>query len=547
MGTANGVIVFDRGYDPTPDEPIMNSILQQYERVLVESLITTFGLDVLIKDQYGGDVDTINNVREIGKDPKMTYKSKQNRENYENRGKYDSAAYHSDSRYSKITNTARKEFDKNGTKITDTYVQGNEVIPRSNNAIPRGQQAQLDHVISAKEIHEDRGRVLAGIDGKDLANSPDNLRYTNAALNKNISYMSAEEYIKWCEKNPDKVDWCGKKGEPLPEKVKAKLLSEYDRAKEAYDTNLKRTYYTSVAFRRDLAYAATNVGLRMGVRQALGFVFTEMWFAVKENFENLNEQNVGLKEYLESIAQGIKQGYENAKQKYPELFSKFINGAVAGALSSITTTLSNIFFTTAKNTVRVIRQSYASLVEALKVLFINPEDYEFGDRMRAVAKILSVGASTVVGILVNEAVANIPITTIGLMGETMPTFCGVFVTGIMSCTLLLYLDRSERINRLVKSLNDIHTVETELNYFTRQAEYFEAYAAQLMKIDLERFKRETAAFNLIEKKISSVQSEAELKSVLKEIYTSKNLPLPWDGFTDFDTFMNNKSARLVFQ
>ena len=133
------------------------------------------------------------------------------------------------------------------------------------------------------------------------------------------------------------------------------------------------------------------------------------------------------------------------------------------------------------------------------------------------------------------------------MGETMPTFCGVFVTGIMSCTLLLYLDRSERINRLVKSLNDIHTVETELNYFTRQAEYFEAYAAQLMKIDLERFKRETAAFNLIEKKISSVQSEAELKSVLKEIYTSKNLPLPWDGFTDFDTFMNNKSARLVFQ
>ncbi len=547
MGTANGVIVFDRGYDPTPDEPIMNSILQQYERVLVESLITTFGLDVLIKDQYGGDVDTINNVREIGKDPKMTYKSKQNRENYENRGKYDSAAYHSDSRYSKITNTARKEFDKNGTKITDTYVQGNEVIPRSNNAIPRGQQAQLDHVISAKEIHEDRGRLLAGIDGKDLANSPDNLRYTNAALNKNISYMSAEEYIKWCEKNPDKVDWCGKKGEPLPEKVKAKLLSEYDRAKEAYDTNLKRTYYTSVAFRRDLAYAATNVGLRMGVRQALGFVFTEMWFAVKENFENLNEQNVGLKEYLESIAQGIKQGYENAKQKYPELFSKFINGAVAGALSSITTTLSNIFFTTAKNTVRVIRQSYASLVEALKVLFINPEDYEFGDRMRAVAKILSVGASTVVGVLVNEAVANIPITTIGLMGETMPTFCGVFVTGIMSCTLLLYLDRSERINRLVKSLNDIHTVETELNYFTRQAEYFEAYAAQLMKIDLERFKRETAAFNLIEKKISSVQSEAELKSVLKEIYTSKNLPLPWDGFTDFDTFMNNKSARLVFQ
>lgn len=547
MGTASGIMTFDRGYNPSPDEPIMKSMLQQYERVLIESLITTFGLDILIKDQHGGDVDTILNVRQIGEDPKMTYKSKQNRVNYENRGQYDNAAYHSDSRYSKITNAARKEFNEKGTKIADSYVRGNEIIPRRNNTIPREKQAELDHVVSAKEIHEDRGRVLARIDGKDLANSPDNLRYTNAALNNNMRDKSAKEYIKWCEQNPDKVNWCGKKGEPLPEEVKAKLLSEYNRAKGAYDAKLRRTYYTSVAFRRDLAYAATNVSLRMGVRQALGFVFTEMWFAVKENIGKLDEQNADLRAYLESIAQGIKQGYENAKQKYPELFSKFINGAVTGALSSITTTLCNIFFTTAKNTVRVIRQCYASLVEALKVLFINPDDYEFGDRMRAVVKILSVGASTVVGVLVNEAVAQVPIATLGITGDALPTFCGVFVTGIMSCTLLLYLDRSEKINQLVQSLNDIHIIETELNYFRRQAEYFEAYAAQLMQIDLERFKRETEAFCLIAEKINSVQSEAELNLVLKEIYTSRNLPLPWEGFTDFDTFMNNKSARLVFQ
>ena len=550
MGTASGIMTFDRGYNPGPDEPIMKSMLQQYERVLIESLITTFGLDILIKDQHGGDVDTLLNVRKIGEDPKMTYKLKQNRVNYENRGQYDkkmSNAYHSGSScYRKTVKAAKKEFNEKGTKIADTYVQGNEVIPR-NKSIPREQQAQLDHVVSAKEIHEDRGRVLAGIDGKDLANSPDNLRYTNAALNKNMSCMSAKEYIAWCEQNPDKVNWCGKKGEPLPEEVKAKLLSEYNRAKGAYDAKLRRTYYTGVAFRRDLAYAATNVSLRMGVRQALGFVFTEMWFAVKENIGKLDEQNADLKAYLESIAQGIKQGYENAKQKYPELFSKFINGAVAGALSSITTTLCNIFFTTAKNTVRVIRQCYASLVEALKVLFINPDDYEFGDRMRAVAKILSVGASTVVGVLVNEAVAQVPIAALGIAGDALPTFCGVFVTGIMSCTLLLYLDRSEKINQLVQALNDIHTIETELNYFRRQAEYFEAYAAQLMQIDLERFKRETEAFCLIAEKINSVQSEAELNLVLKEIYISRNLPLPWEGFTDFDTFMNSKSARLVFQ
>ena len=75
---------------PDPNENVMSSIFKQYERVIVESLITSFGLDFIVKDQHGGDVDTINNVRKIGKDEKMYYKNKQNEKNYENRGEYDS-------------------------------------------------------------------------------------------------------------------------------------------------------------------------------------------------------------------------------------------------------------------------------------------------------------------------------------------------------------------------------------------------------------------------------------------------------------------------
>ena len=32
------------------------------EKVFIRTLITSFGLDLFIKDQHGGDVDTINNV-----------------------------------------------------------------------------------------------------------------------------------------------------------------------------------------------------------------------------------------------------------------------------------------------------------------------------------------------------------------------------------------------------------------------------------------------------------------------------------------------------
>ena len=547
MPAANQIVSFDKGSVPDPSEPLFTSIFQQYERVLVESLITSFGLDFIIKDQHGGDVDTIHNVRKIGVDDKMTYKSAKNQQNYENRGQYDRVAYHKDQRYAGTVKAAKNEFDQHGTKIADTYVPGNQVIPRMEKNIPRGQQGQLDHVMSAEEIHNDRGRVLSGMDGLDLANRPENLRYTNAALNRNMSNMSVDEYIAWCEANPSKVDWNGKKGEPLPEEVKERLRAEYQRAKKDYDAQLARTYYTSVQFRKDMTYAAVKVGAGMGLRQVLGFVFAEIWFSVKDEWKKLNDQETGLTEYLEAIVRGIETGIKKAKEKYPELCSRFLNGATAGVLASVTTTLCNIFFTTAKSTVRIIRQSYASLVEAMKVLFINPDDYEFGDRMCAVVKVLSVGASVTVGVLVGDALARTPLSSLGETGEIVKNFCEAFATGIMSCTLLMYLDRSKTMNALVKCLNNVHTMETELNYYREYAAYFERYAAELMQIDIERFEQETGAFNEIANKLDKIQTPAELNLTLRQAFAARKLPLPWEGFEDFDAFMCDEHAHLVFQ
>ena len=42
-----------------PHKPIIEGIFSQYERVIIESLISSFGLDFLVKDQHGGNVDNI--------------------------------------------------------------------------------------------------------------------------------------------------------------------------------------------------------------------------------------------------------------------------------------------------------------------------------------------------------------------------------------------------------------------------------------------------------------------------------------------------------
>ena len=532
------------GASMQPGDNVMGDLFKQYERVIVESIITSFGLDFLVNDRYGGDVDTLHNVEKIGTDPQMIYKNKSNEYAYQNRGTYNTAEYHGDPRYKAIVKDTKENFRTTGKGMEDTYT-GRTIFP-TNKGVPLEKQGQLDHTISAKEIHNDRGRVLAGLSGVDLANDPQNLKFTNAALNNNMKDKSIPEYIKWCEDNPDKVNWNGKKGEPLPEDVKEKLLTEYEKSKKNYEKRKAQAYYTSSGFAKDVAKASGKVGAAMGIRQALGFVFMELWFSVKEEFQAA-QKNSGMScsEICEAIGNGLKKGIESAKSKYKEILEKFKEGFLAGALSSLTTTICNIFFTTAKNLIRIIRQCWASLVQALKVLFFNPDNLPLGERIRAVAKILATGASVVVGTVVTEAVQKTPLGQMPVIGDIVSTFCGVFVTGIMSCTLLFFLDRNEIVNKLVCVLNNISTIDKTVAYFREQAQYFERYAAELMQIDLEKFSKETAVFNSVTEQLENAGSEQEINDILKNTYEQLHIKLPWKG--DFDTFMSDKNNRLVFE
>ena len=118
---ANYVVDAGKNFSIERDEPIMPNLFQQYERVIVESLITTFGLDFIIQDRHGGDVDTIHNVRQIGIDPNMTYKNAQNQRDYDNRGDYNPKDYHSGTVYQTMKHEARDKYRETGQTVEDAY------------------------------------------------------------------------------------------------------------------------------------------------------------------------------------------------------------------------------------------------------------------------------------------------------------------------------------------------------------------------------------------------------------------------------------------
>ena len=217
---------------------------------------------------------------------------------------------------------------------------------------------------------------------------------------------------------------------------------------------------------------------------------------------------------------------------------------VAGILSSISTTICNIFLTTSKNVVRIIRETWANIVAALKILIFNPDRLPIGDRILAATKILAVGASTVAGIFVSEIISKSPLGSLPVVGEIVPTFCGTLVTGILSCTLLYFLDRSSVIRKIADFLNSL-SFDAIAQDFKRYSYELEAYAAELEKLDLEAFQRDVARCESIASCLASAKDNQELNTRLHQISKANDMKLPWQG--DFKTFMGDKTKKLVFE
>ncbi len=530
----NIVLEIDKSYVPDADTTPYKSILKEYERVVLESLISSFGLDFLIQDKHGGDVDTIHNVRNIGSDSQMSYKNSRNEATYNSQSPYSREIHdlwHRDrnSNFAKTKHQARENFQNSGKLILDDYDGGSLYITKAK-GIPPTKKAELDHIISTHEIYTDRGRVLSGLDGKELADQPTNFAWTNKSRNASMGKKTNSEYVA---SHPE-----------LNEETKRRILAADEKARSAYNKKINLQYYSSRNFWGDAIKASGNVAARMGLRQALGLVFYEIWYETKTCLLNRTHSGESL---FTAIGNGIKQGLTNAKIRYKELWNKFIEGSISGILSSITTTLCNIFFTTAKNVVKIIRQSWASLVEAIKVLLFNPDCLPFGERFRAGAKILATGASVIVGTSVGDLVSKTGIGMIPAIGQIVVTFCSTLVTGILSCSLLYILDKNPLINAVVRFLNNIPTVDDHINYYRQQAAILEVYCAELMQIDFERFQRETALINKTVSGIIKAKSDTELNSELQSAIRQLQIVLPFDDTQGFDKFMSNRNNTLVFR
>lgn len=522
------------------------SIFQEYERVILDSLLQTFGLDFIIQDQYGGDVDTIHNLEQIGKNAKMSIKNTDTRNKYENRGDYNSYKYHNDKQY--IAKNREYSKQRRTSGIKDAYTK--EKLFDSHD---------LDHIISAKVIHDNAAVYATPLDPVTLANSDDNLVPTFSSVNRSKGAKTVNQFLSdWkntkgmrqsrIKELERKVSLTKKEQKQLKkykelEKLKPDEVEKlYHQSKQSMTNKLNKDYYTSSKFTTDTTKAALSLGGKTAVKQVIGFVLIEVWFSIRERLSLCTSNS--LKGFFSDILEGIKKGFIKAKSKYREVISKLKEGLVSGIIASLMTTLTNIVKTLLESSIKILRHASGALVKSIKILFF--EKYKsWQDKIHAILVVLATSASAIVGSLVGTYLAP-TLSGVPLVGGLLVTFIEVFISGIISCTLIYFIDKwdvAKKIYEFIKQL-DIYSFDEYVEGMKKQVVMYEAYVAKILKVDVNTVIRETEKYNRVLELLEH-NNYGMINNQLKALMSEININLPWQG--DFSSFMSNKKSKLVFK
>ncbi len=515
----------------------------ELEKTVIKSLTTSFGLDFLLfNDKLGGNVDTIHNARN------SVYATKIEENRYLQKGKYNSDLYHQDPNY-KARGKSDKAKHQQGT-LTDTY---------RNSTLKQNEKRQLDHVISAHEIEQDAGRILAELDGVKLANQDSNLSSTLAYINTKKSDKSVEEFVasipaaiqekqNSLEKNKAKLAFLPNNTpeeqdnrRKLEDKIrneqshidalqsvnKDTMLAADKKARSAYNSQVNWNYYTSSKFFKNSASEAGKAGLSMGLRQALGLVLAELWFELKEAIPRIYQSvktNFTLDNFVSHIKNTLKNIWERIQLRFNNLLLSFKDGVIGGILGSLTSTLWNAFQTIGGNIIKLIRETWSSLVQAAKLIFFNPDKLALGDLMKELSKIIGLAVATSLGTILNQYLSTLLTFP---FGDSLAAFLSALAVGLMTLGMSYFLEHSDLMQKVWNYLNNLkNRYDNVLENLKEINLSLDNYLINLSKTELNLNPEELRRFT---DNLYNTNSELERSVILHEEVKRRNIALPFDS------------------
>jgi len=280
-----------------------------------------------------------------------------------------------------------------------------------------------------------------------------------------------------------------------------------EKARADYDHKINRKYYTSSRFVKNITKQTVISGFKMATRQMLGLILAEAWFELKESIPAIykkNRQDFTINGFINDLTSTFNNIWDRIKKKFHTFFIDFKDSAIGGVLSSINTTLINIFFTTQKQIVKMLREIWGNLVQAIKLIFFNPQSLPLSQLIKEVGKIV---------------------------GAEIAAFCSTLVTGIITLGATYYLENGEICQKIWSFLDNFSDNSTKrLNFYREVNKELDCYLLKLYQLEFNIDTEKLDAFSL---RLSSVNNELERSFILEEEIKERNIKLPYEkGNTD---------------
>ncbi|ENU4131055.1 hypothetical protein I5K46_24580 [Pseudomonas aeruginosa] len=424
-------------------------LLNDSRREVLQAVAVPFGLGrvLAVYDKVGGNVDTIHNARE------GVYATDEARQQYDERSEYDSDKYHGDKRYK--DKNAKDTIAQEEGRLRDAYT--GETMGRKQTD-PRN----LDHTIAAKEIHEDAGRILAGVDGVKLANDSSNLNPTKERFNKYKGQRRAEDVVAQLQQeSPErrkritelesKTELTVKERNEL-ELHKQKqtiadnpeqLLAKDKVAREKYEGKLRDEYYRSKKFRDDLLGTSVKEGGKMAFQQAFGLMLVEFFAATFDEIQDCYRKGPVHDSWWPELRERMQRVAARVAKQWKVALAAAGAGFVSGFLSNMVTVLLNTLKTTGKRAIRMFREGFMSLLRALRVLASPPKGMSPREGAHEALKVICAGAVVIGGVALEEYIEKqiLAVPGLGAMGTIVSVVVVGALTGLASTFIVYLLDR----------------------------------------------------------------------------------------------------------
>lgn len=453
---------------------------------VINSIVTPFGLGKILSayDKVGGNITTTHNFKKgivSTLEDKSRYEEWQrilnpNESDYtykvDSNGKIKKITpiqQDRETHHDKLKDKWKKDqYQKmtEGETVTDGYT-GKKLGTKTNNQIKKDNSIDGEHITSVSEIENDlKNHLFARGNSKEerlshrakLSGHEDNLTLIDGGMN---SSKSDSDLMEWANSSISK-EHAKKTGNPNITNAEYYELDN-QRIQEAYNkskNHIKSTQLRNQVIKQGKEIASTGAieASKMGMQQAIGLVMTEFFTALfdeildiyKNGFSNGFEDDrffIVLKERLKNIALKIKA-------KWKDVAIAFKDGFLSGFISNLVTTAINMFITTGKRVVRIIREGIYSLFKAVKMLIFPPENMTYEDAMHEAKKVIASGLIISLGVLAEQYIDTLIKGSVILepFSDILTTIFVGAITGIAVTMTVYYIDKKKNDKEAIQEL-----------------------------------------------------------------------------------------------